>query len=149
MECVYCKTKLETENQICCTFCGADLNSLNRPQIKEYVDVTDVLKPLKEKMTYHTYNLLEMLKIARKERTDAYNMLRIVLKSENEREDVKVEYEVKAGVESQYRLFTAHVNMIQEILIDRIGYYPSRVDNKLLDKYYMKCTTIKPRKPKG
>ena len=133
MICHYCKTK-NAENQNRCTFCEADLLSA-RPTIRE-IDVTDVLKPLQEKRTYHTFNLLEMLQIARKERSDAYNMLRIVLKSENE---VEVDKDLKNSVEEQYRLFTAHVHMIQELLIDRIGYYPKRVDNKLLDRYLSKC----------
>lgn len=133
MQCQYCKSE-NTENQKRCTFCGADLLSA-RPTIRE-IDVTDVLKPLQEKRTYHTFNLLEMLQIARKERSDAYNMLRIVLKSENE---VEVDKDLKNSVEEQYRLFTAHVHMIQELLIDRIGYYPKRVDNKLLDRYLSKC----------
>ena len=133
MICHYCKTK-NAENQNRCTFCEADLLSA-RPVIRD-IDVTDVLKPLPEKMTYHTFNLLEMLQIARKERSDAYNMLRIVLKSENE---VEVDKDLKNSVEEQYRLFTAHVHMIQELLIDRIGYYPKRVDEKLLDRYFSKC----------
>lgn len=133
MQCQYCKTE-NAENQNRCTFCEADLLSA-RPTIRE-IDVTDVLKPLQEKRTYHTFNLLEMLQIARKERSDAYNMLRIVLKSENE---VEVDKDLKNSVEEQYRLFTAHVHMIQELLIDRIGYYPKRVDNKLLDRYLSKC----------
>ena len=133
MKCQYCKTE-NAENQNRCTFCEAEL-LYARPTIRE-IDVTDVLKPLQEKRTYHTFNLLEMLQIARKERSDAYNMLRIVLKSENE---VEVDKDLKNSVEEQYRLFTAHVHMIQELLIDRIGYYPKRVDNKLLDRYLSKC----------
>ena len=133
MKCQYCKTE-NAENQTRCTFCEADLLSA-RPVIRE-VDITDVLKTSQEKRTYHTFNLLEMLQIARKERSDAYNILRIVLKSENE---VEVDKDLKNSVEEQYRLFTAHVHMIQELLIDRIGYYPKRVDNKLLDRYLSKC----------
>ena len=133
MKCQYCKTE-NAENQTRCTFCEADLLSA-RPVIRE-VDITDVLKTSQEKRTYHTFNLLEMLQIARKERSDAYNILRIVLKSENE---VEVDKDLKNSVEEQYRLFTAHVYMIQELLIDRIGYYPKRVDNKLLDRYLSKC----------
>jgi len=131
--CKYCKTE-NAENQNRCTFCEADLLSA-RPVIRE-IDVTDVLKPLPEKMTYHTFNLLEMLQIARKERSDAYNMLRIVLKASNE---VEVDVDTKKAVESQYRLFTAQMNMIQELLIDRIGYYPKRIDENLLKKYHSKC----------
>src|SRR5690625_6233394 len=32
-----------------------------------------------------------------------------------------------------YREATARKNIIEQILIDRMGYYPKRVDNKLLD----------------
>lgn len=133
MKCQYCKTE-NAENQTRCTFCEADLLSA-RPVIRE-VDITDVLKTSQEKRQYHTFNLLEMLQIARKERSDAYNILRIVLKSENE---VEVDKDLKNSVEEQYRLFTAHVNMIQELLIDRLGYYPKRIDKKLLDRYLSKC----------
>lgn len=133
MICRYCKTE-NAENQTRCTFCEADLLSA-RPVIRE-VDITDVLKTSQEKRQYHTFNLLEMLQIARKERSDAYNILRIVLKSENE---VEVDKDLKNSVEEQYRLFTAHVNMIQELLIDRLGYYPKRIDEKLLERYLSKC----------
>lgn len=133
MKCQYCKTE-NAENQTRCTFCEADLLSA-RPVIRE-VDITDVLKTSQEKRQYHTFNLLEMLQIARKERSDAYNILRIVLKSENE---VEVDKDLKNSVEEQYRLFTAHVNMIQELLIDRLGYYPKRIDKKLLERYLSKC----------
>lgn len=133
MICRYCKTE-NAENQTRCTFCEADLLSA-RPVIRE-VDITDVLKTSQEKRQYHTFNLLEMLQIARKERSDAYNILRIVLKSENE---VEVDKDLKNSVEEQYRLFTAHVNMIQELLIDRLGYYPKRIDKKLLERYLSKC----------
>lgn len=133
MQCQYCKTE-NAENQTRCTFCEADLLSA-RPVIRE-VDITDVLKTSQEKRQYHTFNLLEMLQIARKERSDAYNILRIVLKSENE---VEVDKDLKNSVEEQYRLFTAHVNMIQELLIDRLGYYPKRIDKKLLERYLSKC----------
>lgn len=140
MICRYCKTENE-EQKIRCTFCGADLTAPNRPTVREFVDVTDVITTdLNEKMTYHTYDLLEMLKIARTERSEAYNMLRIVLKSSNE---VEVDEDLKNSVEDQYRTFTAHVNVIQEILVDRIGYYPKRVDDKLLAKYLAKCRTSK------
>lgn len=133
MKCQYCKTE-NAEHQTHCTFCAADLLSA-RPTIRE-IDITDVLKTLQEKRQYHTFNLIEMLQIARKERSDAYNMLRIVLKAGNE---VEVDKELKNSVEEQYRLFTAHVNVLQELLIDRIGYYPKRIDEKLLERYLSKC----------
>ena len=33
----------------------------------------------------------------------------------------------------KYRNLTAQKNVIEEILIDRMGYFPKRVDNKILE----------------
>lgn len=34
--------------------------------------------------------------------------------------------------EDDYKRFTAYMHLIEEILIDRIGYKPKRIDDKLL-----------------
>lgn len=130
MQCSYCKTENE-EKEIHCTFCGAKLFSY-RPTIKPYIDITDVLKTFKEISTYHTYDLLRMLQIARKERSEAFNLLRITLKASNE---IEVPEDLKNNTEIEYRDFTARMHLIEEILIDRIGYKPNRVDDKLLSAW--------------
>ena len=130
MQCPYCKTE-NIDTEIHCTFCEADLHA-KRPTIKPYIDVTDVLKSFKEILTYHTYDLFKMLQIARKGRSEAFNLLRITLKASN---DMEVPQDLKNDTENEYRIFTARMHLIEEILIDRIGYKPERVDDKLLSAW--------------
>ncbi|EFX6585537.1 hypothetical protein EJK42_20010 [Shigella dysenteriae] len=46
--------------------------------------------------------------------------------------NIEVPFEFKNVTEDDYKRFTAYMNLIEEILIDRIGYKPKRIDDKLL-----------------
>lgn len=126
VQCTYCKTE-NNEMEIRCTFCEAELHS-PRPKIKPFISF-DGFKKHSELNTFHTYDLLKLLKDVRKQRSDAFNLLRMALKLENETE---VPPEFKNATEDDYKRFTAYMNLIEEILIDRIGYKPKRIDDKLL-----------------
>lgn len=88
--------------------------------------------------TFHTFDLLQLLRLVRRNRTDAYNSLRITLKASNEME---VPDELRNAAEDEYKRFTAYMNLIEEILIDRIGYKPKRIDDKLLVAWEQKINT--------
>lgn len=133
MICSYCKTE-NVADQTSCTFCAADLLA-TRPTRKRFIDMSDVLKTLEQKQQYHTFDLLLMLRVARKERSEAYTTLKTLLKASNEMEVPK---NLKNDSERLYNDFTAHVNQIEQILIDRLGYYPKRIDDKLLQSYESK-----------
>lgn len=126
MNCPYCKTE-NGADEIRCTFCEADLTA-PRPKIKPFISF-DGYKTHHELNTFHTYDLLKLLKDVRKQRSDAFNLLRMALKLSNE---VNVSLEMKNITEDDYKRFTAYMHLIEEILIDRIGYKPKRVDDKLL-----------------
>ncbi|MDN4866160.1 hypothetical protein [Priestia megaterium] len=71
MICSYCGTEgLED----ICSFCGANLN-IKRPKLKEFVVLEDVEKPFNELSYFHTYDLLVLLRLVRKERTKAYDLM--------------------------------------------------------------------------
>ncbi|UOO43966.1 hypothetical protein I0292_26790 (plasmid) [Priestia megaterium] len=71
MICSYCGTEgLEYS----CSFCGANLN-IKRPKLKEFVVLEDVEKPFNELSCFHTYDLLVLLRLVRKERTKAYDLM--------------------------------------------------------------------------
>lgn len=132
MQCLYCKTE-NSADEICCTFCKADLTA-SRPKIKPFISF-DGYKTYRELNTFHTYDLLKLLKDVRKQRSDAFNLLRMALKLSNE---IEVPQEMKNVTEDDYKRFTAYMHLIEEILIDRIGYKPKRIDNKLLKAWAMR-----------
>lgn len=128
--CSYCKTE-NKENEIRCTFCEADL-TFSRPKTKRFVELSDAYKPYPVLNGYHTFDLLQLLRLIRRSRTDAYNSLRITLKASNEME---VPEELKNASEDEYKRSTAYMNIIEQILVDRIGYKPQRIDDKLLEAW--------------
>jgi len=69
--CSYCGTEGIEEN---CSFCGASL-TIQRPRLKEFVILEDVKKPFNELACFHTYDLLVLLRLVRKERTKAYDLM--------------------------------------------------------------------------
>lgn len=47
-------------------------------------------------------------------------------------EGVAIDSDTSTFAESEYRRYTARMKVIEGILIDRMGYKPKRVDDKLL-----------------
>lgn len=131
--CTYCKTE-NKENETRCTFCEADLTSTRRT-VMRFLEISDAYQPYPVLNSYHTYDLLQLLRLVRRIRTEAYNGLRITLKASNEME---VPEELKNAAEDEYKRSTAYMNLIEEILIDRIGYKPQRIDDKLLAQWEQK-----------
>lgn len=129
MQCSYCKTENDS-GEISCKFCKVELTA-KRLKIKPFVSF-DGFKTYSELNKYHTYDLLKLLKDVRKGRSESFNLLRMALKFEN---DIEVPEEFKNDSEGEYRRFTAYMNLIEGILIDRIGYKPKRVDEKLLSAW--------------
>ncbi|MGE6868814.1 hypothetical protein [Lysinibacillus fusiformis] len=129
MICSYCQTEnndLASE----CDFCKAPLN-IERPSLKREVTEEDYDKPFPVLVTYHTYHLLLLLKKVREERTSSYHLMRGIQKGSKL---IEVDLDTLAFAESEYRRYTARMRVIEGILIDRMGYKPKRVDDKLLDR---------------
>lgn len=129
MECPYCKTQ-NIASEIRCTFCEADLTK-NRPTPRNIV-VFKTGEKYNDLIQYHTYDLLLLLRQVRKARTDAYKFLYEVNKLSN---SIKIDSETKSFTEADYKLYTAYQNLIQEIIRDRVGYIPKRIDDKLLTRW--------------
>lgn len=127
MICSYCGSENRDymEN---CGFCEAPLKK-QRPQLKEVLFLEQVELPFDELSLFHTYDLLILLRLVREERSSTYNLLRMTRKVSKE---VAVDSESLAFAEEEYRHYTARMKVIEGILIDRMGYKPKRVDDKLL-----------------
>lgn len=128
MICSYCQTKNENNVEKCC-FCEAPLK-IERPKLKDMVFVEQAEQPFHVLVTYHTYDLLVLLRMVREERTKSYDLMRTLQKAP---EEVMVDSNTLDFAEQEYRRYTARMKLIEGILIDRMGYKPKRVDNKLLE----------------
>ncbi|PGT77321.1 hypothetical protein [Priestia megaterium] len=106
MICSYCGTEGLEES---CSFCGASLN-IKRPQLKEFVVLEDVEKSFNELSCFHTYDLLVLLRLVRKERTKAYDLM-ITLKKAGESpqiDQVTVNYS-----EDLYEPYTKRMKLVR------------------------------------
>lgn len=139
MICKYCQT--EQENKKICSFCEADLTQ-NRPQKKQTLSQEEAYQSQPTLATYHTYDLLLFLSHLREQRSISYKTMQSVRKAPDEVKKDNFEELNKYGQEL-YREATARKNIIEQILIDRMGYYPERIDEKLLVALQQKIDKIK------
>lgn len=128
MKCSYCQTD-QQEQRKHCFICQADLEQ-NRPQIKPYVNEEEAYQPQPVLATYHTYDLLVLLRFLRKQRTENYKLMQTVRKAP---EEASIPSDIISYAETTYRDDTTYMRVIEGILIDRLGYKPRRVDDKLLN----------------
>lgn len=133
MTCSYCgsENSVDTEN---CEFCDAPLKK-ERPKMREFVYLDQVELRFDQLAVFHTYDLLVLLRLVREERSKSYNLMRTVQKAP---EEVVVDSDTLVFAEGEYRRYTARMKVIEGILIDRMGYKPKRVDDKLLESLRVK-----------
>jgi hypothetical protein len=117
-----------------CGFCDAFLKK-ERPKMREFVYLDQVELPFGELSQFHTYDLLILLRLVREERSKCYNLMRTVQKGS---ELIEIDSDTLAFSEQEYRRYTARMKVIEGILIDRMGYKPKRVDDKLLESLRVK-----------
>lgn len=72
MICTYCET--ESDDNKICTFCKADL-IVSRPQINKNISEHHAYNNQPTLATYHTYDLLILLKYLRAERSKQYHIM--------------------------------------------------------------------------
>jgi len=130
MICSYCKT--ESVNTVTCDFCLADLAAA-RPKINELLDLSHhYSQPELQKM--HTLDLLLILKRLRDDRTNMYKTMQIIRKAPQEAQSSVDGYsELKSDGINMYREITARQRTVEQLLVDRMGYFPKKVTDKLLN----------------
>lgn len=135
ISCSYCKTE-NTNKTYSCTFCKAPLN-FERPKQKEFLSLDHAQKPFLELTEYHTYDLLVLLRMVRSERSTAYDSMisfkRLLNKAPESTQMDADNQTLLRHAEDDYKHHTARMNVLEGILIDRMGYKPKRIDDKLLN----------------
>ncbi|MDF2902761.1 MAG: hypothetical protein K0S25_399 [Bacillus sp. (in: firmicutes)] len=127
MICSYCGQE-NSKHMDLCSFCVAPLKK-ERPYLREHLFLDQCELSFSELSLFHTYDLLILLRLVREERSTCYRLMRSVQKAP---EGVVVDSDILDFAESEYRRYTARMRVIEGILIDRMGYKPKRVDDKLL-----------------
>ncbi|MED3950267.1 hypothetical protein [Priestia aryabhattai] len=129
--CSYCETENKAQdNMQQCIFCGAPIESnQSRPKLKEFVMLEDCERPFLELSNFHIYDLLILLRLIRRERSKSFDLMRTLKKVSDSPE---INQDMVSYSEEQYSYYTKRMKVIEGIIIDRMGYKPKRVDDKLL-----------------
>ncbi|MEN3156740.1 hypothetical protein [Priestia aryabhattai] len=102
---------------------------VKRPSCKEFVVLKDSERTFDELKSFHTYDLLVLLRLVRQERSKTFDLMRSLKKVS---ENPEIQKDMVLYSEEQYVYYTKRMKVIEGLLIDRMGYKPKRVDDKLL-----------------
>ena len=134
--CPCCQSKLDLNGY--CGFC--EMNFLNSFRFRGAVDHVDLFKKTADLFTYHTFDLLLLLRLARSERRFMYDLMQSISKVLNAGDEYK-----KAHQEAfnEYSYFTKKVKVLEKIIETRINFIPTKVTNLLLEEYYPNQLDVK------
>jgi hypothetical protein len=141
--CPYCASELRNDSNrvmyepfYICDFCQLEdvepvEQGKRRSQYtrKQFVELSDADLSTPHLMEFHTFDLLMLLKLLREERRAHFNYIRTFKMAGNETEDFR---DIERETGDEYERITRKVWVVENILIDRIGYIPQRVSNELL-----------------
>jgi hypothetical protein len=143
--CPYCGSKIKTYNEhFYCEFCdmkqelddiqenGKRKNLLPESQPSFF----DLNKSTPELMRFSTFELLFLLKFARKKRTDIYKHRHLFIQA------IKEGANELAGGEQytyqQYEKVTRKCFVLENLIRERIGYYPAKITDPYLQNLAVK-----------
>lgn len=137
--CGYCGTEIQEDY---CSFCELTLDDkyvLEGNQRVDHVierrpDEAAIFLSTTALLTFETVDLLFLLKYARSYRSEVYHLRVISYKAEERKSDQALE-EIQQQSYEEYEKATRKVWIIENILKDRIGYYPVKVTEEFLQAY--------------
>jgi hypothetical protein len=142
--CPYCSTEMVNEHQgYSCSFCNfydfkVSTNNGQRSsikQMKQIVTLDHVYQPILNLFEYHTYDILLLLRLVRQERSKTYSLLstfnKVMKEEPEEAESFKESAEEQGTI---YDEITRRAWILENILIDRMGYFPERISDEMLLK---------------
>jgi len=135
--CAYCASELETNY---CSFCEMELSERYileggkrlKNDIPHFPDQGDIFKSTKDLLKLETLELLCLLRHARNYRSEIYKLRILTHKAEEQGGDMA---EIQATSYSDYEKATRKMWVIENIIKDRIGYYPKKVTENFLSIY--------------
>lgn len=153
--CPYCATELELmqsgpyKDHAYCDFCQVILGPESEHGMYEkdnirankkrlnLVTLEAAQAPIPDMKNYHTADLIQLLKLARKERAEQYNLLRVL---NNAVKHGSQEFADPADEQGgNYLAWTRYCWRIENILKERIGYFPVKIMDDFIVKYEERC----------
>ncbi|MFT3657311.1 MULTISPECIES: hypothetical protein [Bacillus] len=137
--CTYCGSPVvkEKNNQFYCTFCSMFIRNVqedgNRIQVSFNEDPSedDLKKTTPEIMVMSTVDMLFLLKLARKIRSSKYQELSAANAAAS---NPDTSNEVTLA-RKDYEYFTKKMYTLENIIMQRIGFIPDRLDKKFFSTY--------------
>jgi|SRR5690625_200544 len=135
--CGYCGSNLQDRY---CSFCEMELTNRYILEDGKRLDTSidffpekqDIFKSTKELLELETIELLCLLRHARDYRSEVYKLRLLTHQAESAGGDVQ---EIDAKSYKDYEEATRKVWVLENIITDRIGYYPQKVTENFLAMY--------------
>lgn len=140
--CPYCGSEVVQLKDYYCDFCIMNIpetmvmkNHERLPvRIREFALDIHLEKTTPELMTLSTFELLNLLKYARSERTSLYHEMNVFYKAGKQlKSNEYVEAEKYSGQE--YKKITKKMFVLENIICQRLGYVPHRITDTYLENY--------------
>lgn len=151
--CAFCGSEI---NINFCDFCDMELEEkyilVNGERLAQYKDFKGypdhslIFSSTKELMKLETIELLCLLREARSHRANVFNLRLLRHKAEEQEGYTEQVSDLAVKTYSEYEIATRKVWVIENIIKDRIGYYPQRVTKNFLSMFLdrmKKCETKK------
>lgn len=137
ISCAYCGSVVQNKYCAYCEMTLSDRYILEDGKrlsnaIEELPHERDMFKSTKELLQLETIELLCLLRYARQYRSEIYNVRLLTHKAGTEDEELKT---IQDQTYSDYEDATRKVWVIENILKDRIGYYPKKINDDFINRY--------------
>ena len=153
--CPYCGSDVEKMDQqhYYCGFCCMSLNVKIVKENRERLDVrfrdfvldAQIDKTTPEIMTLSTFELLYLLKLIRKERSNMYHHMHVYYRAGQAGINDLQEAEKETG--RDYMYYTKKAFVVENLIRSRLGYVPERVTENYLVRYMEKVKNDKKTGP--
>lgn len=136
--CPHCNSSVKkvTETNFFCSFCDmiVTLEKSVENRFKGAVDYVDAAKSTSVLKSYHTFDLLLLLRFCREERRSTYKLMQTLNKVKG------LSNEFSEGFKeafNQYDYWTKKTRIAESLVKERIGNIPKAVTKELLETFYV------------
>ncbi|MEH7217469.1 hypothetical protein ACWKTS_32150 [Bacillus toyonensis] len=147
MNCPYCATSIQVDKngvvQEVCEFCGGHMREQQTgmlqicrngerfefTKMQQNIFLEHINQSVGELKQYHTYDLYLLLKEVREARSQTYYGLQLLNKASKTEKKLQVTVNETGG---EYEYYTRKAWVIENILLERQGFFPEKITDRVL-----------------